>query len=155
MLIVRYVLLSCLILAASNPAWLQKRNLPEPRIFEIAAAIDGTIYCVTSGEDGMPGTEVRAYDPSTDTWQTKSRANLLRHSFGAGELDGRIYIWGGVAEGRLVSSTEMYDPKTDKWTVKANLPRPRLFAKGAGVNGKLYAVGGIQPPGRNQVPLID
>jgi N-acetylneuraminic acid mutarotase len=29
-----------------------------------------------------------------------------------------------------------------------------MFAKGAAVAGKLYAVGGIQPPGRNQVPLL-
>ncbi len=137
------------------PAWVQKRNLPEARIFEIAAAIEGVIYCVTSGEDGKPGTEVHAYDPATDTWSTKSHANLIRHSFGAGELEGKIYIWGGVAGNRLVNSTEMYDPKVDKWTVKADFPRPRIFAKGGAVDGKLYAVGGIRPPGRNQVPLID
>jgi N-acetylneuraminic acid mutarotase len=34
------------------------------------------------------------------------------------------------------------------------MPEPRIFAKGAEVAGKLYAVGGIQPPGRNQVPLL-
>ncbi len=128
-----------------NQAWVQKHDLPEARIFEIAASINGRILAVTSGEDGKPGTEVFEYRPSYDTWTRKSHANLVRHSFGAGVAGGKVFIWGGIAEG---------NPDTDTWTRKAGMPEPRMFAKGAEVGGMLYAVGGIQPPGRNQVPLL-
>ncbi len=145
-----------LALSVGNPAWVRKANVPEPRIFEIAATINGRIFAVTSGEDGKPGTEVFVYDPAADTWTRRAgHANLVRHSFGAAALDGKIYIWGGIADRRLTGSAEVYDPAADCWTSIAPLPRPRMFAKGAGVNGKLYAVGGIVPPGRNQAPFID
>ena len=137
-----------------NPAWVQKRDLPEARIFEIATSVGDRILAVTSGEDGKPGTEVFEYNAVSDTWTKRAHANLIRHSFGAGMAGGKIFIWGGIAGGRLTATTEMYDPKTDTWTTKAPMPGPRMFAKGAEVAGKLYAVGGIQPPGRNQVPLL-
>jgi len=138
----------------ANPAWVQQRDLPEARIFEIAATVGKRILAVTSGEDGKPGTEVFEYNAAADTWTRRAHANLIRHSFGAGVAGGRIFIWGGVAGGKLTTSTEMYAPETDTWTPKSPMPEPRLFAKGAEVAGKLYAVGGIQPPGRNQVPLL-
>ena len=137
-----------------NQVWVQKQDLPEARIFEIATSISGKILAVTSGEDGKPGTEVFEYDARSDIWTKRSHANLIRHSFGAGVADGKIFIWGGIAGGKLTATTEMYDPRTDTWTTRAPMPEPRMFAKGAGVAGKLYAVGGIQPPGRNQVPLL-
>jgi len=141
--------------AQDNPAWTRKHDLPEGRIFEIAAAVNGRIYAVTSGEDGKPPAEVWEYNPALDQWKVKGHANQPRTSFGAGEVKGKIYIWGGMDGNRLIGSTEMYDPESDTWTVRAELPRPRIFAKGAAVAGKLYAVGGIAPPYRNQVPLLD
>lgn len=150
------VALAAAVLSAGelNPAWIQKRDLPEPRIFEIATSIDGAILAVTSGEDGKPGTEVFAYNTVADTWTRRAHANLVRHSFGAAMAGGKIFIWGGIAGAKLTASTEVYDPKTDTWTTLSPMPEPRIFAKGAEVAGKLYAVGGIQPPGRNQVPLL-
>ena len=137
-----------------NQAWIQKRDLPEARIFEVATSIGDRILAITSGEDGKPGTEVFEYDAASDVWTRRAHANLIRHSFGAGVADGKIFIWGGIAGGKLTPSTEMYDPKTGAWTTRTPMLEPRMFAKGAEVAGKLYAVGGIQPPGRNQVPLL-
>jgi hypothetical protein len=138
-----------------DPAWIRKKDLPEPRIFELAVTISDRIYAVTSGEEGRSGTEVHVYHPQSDTWVKKSHANLLRHSFGGAALGGRIYIWGGAVGGKVVAPTEVYDRATDTWTIRADMARPRLFAKGAAAAGKLYAVGGIVPPGRNTARWLD
>jgi hypothetical protein len=140
--------------AQLNQVWVQKRDLPEARIFEIATSIGGKILAVTSGEDGKPGTQVFEYDAASDIWTKRNHANLIRHSFGAGVSGGKIFIWGGIAGGKLTATTEMYNPRTDTWITRAPMPEPRMFAKGAEVAGKLYAVGGIRPPGRNQVPSL-
>src|SRR5687768_1890107 len=141
--------------ADTKGSWVRLRDLPERRIFELATAINGRIYVITSGEDGKRGTEVHVYDPVSDAWTARSWANTVRHSFGAGSIDGRIYIWGGVADGRVIASAEVYDPVSDRWSVVASMPRPRMFAKGARVGGRLYAAGGIVPPGRRQFPWLD
>ncbi len=88
---------------AINAVWMEKSRVPERRIFEIAANIRGKIYAVTSGEDGKPGTEVFEYTPESNSWRKRnSRANVVRHSFGAATLDGKIYVWGGLgADSRM------------------------------------------------------
>ena len=141
--------------ADTKGTWVRLRDLPERRIFELATAIGGRIFVITSGEDGKRGTEVHVYDPASDGWTARAWANTVRHSFGAGSADGRIHIWGGVADGRVIAGAEVYDPVSDRWSVAASMPRPRMFAKGAGAGGLLYAAGGIVPPGRRQMLWLD
>jgi N-acetylneuraminic acid mutarotase len=149
--------------AASSPSarvWQERSRLPEPRKFEVAIAIDGRIYCVTSGDDtGRDGGRIYSYDPSDDSWTRKSRVRIARHSSGFGAVGGRIYAISGALEGNptldasgLSAAFEEYDPRTDSWRIRAPIPRPRLFAIGAGVNGKIYAIGGIVP-GNPQVSV--
>ena len=71
---------------------------------------------------------VEAYDPSTDTWTTKSPMPTARSGLSVCEVDGIIYAISGFTDMNNPLSTntvEAYDPKTDTWTTKAPIPTVR------------------------------
>ena len=107
--------------------------------------VDGKIYVI----GGYGGSQrVDEYDPSTDTWTTKSVIPSARRSLSTSALDGKIYAFGGYVPGVSghpgVATVEVYDPATDTWTTAPDMPTGRFGPRTSVVDGKIYAIGGME-----------
>lgn len=141
--------------------WEARRPMPFTRsCFAVQAGIDGKIY-VFGGHvptpDGLFMDEtatVQAYDPLTDTWETKtpmpSRRARMASTVG---LDGKIYLIGGVIDFASskanLTKVEKYDPLNDQWENMPDLQTPRRWPAAATVaaNGDIYVIGGYGQSG--------
>ena len=145
---------------AYNPqtdSWQRKRDMPTPRRFLTAVAVDNTIY-VIGGSVGPPlgvaTNLVEAYDPATDTWSQKKAMPTPRACPTACALNGIIYVLGGAqSSSQPLTAVEAYDPQTDSWTTKARLPMATTFPASGAVNGRIYAFMGTSTFEYN--PLLD
>ena len=124
--------------------WTPKAPIPVAYLIIRAAVVNGIVYAVSGIDTTQPGDtiarfmlHVQAYDPSTDTWTTKS-SHAGGGSVGVGVIDGVIYVLGGNSS----SANLAYDPVADTWTVMPSMQHGRSGLAAAAVNGKLYAVGG-------------
>jgi hypothetical protein len=63
----------------SGQTWCQRAPIPTPRWYPASAVLEGWIY-VLGGQDSIPPYSstgiVEAYDPATDTWETKTSGML-------------------------------------------------------------------------------
>lgn len=142
---------------AYNPltdTWEVKSSMPTPRGGLGAVTADnGKIYAIGgfSSDAYPPFTSyniVEEYDPSIDTWSTKSPMPTARLHFRLVVADnGKIYAIGGVNHtGTIYTTAEEYNPESDSWRTVEGMPTPRYtFGLAKGNNGKLYAVGGNDP----------
>lgn len=107
--------------------------------------VGGKIYAIGGYDASGDGylDVVEEYDPSTDSWATKT-AMPVPIAFGASATDGtHIYIIGGSTDGGAARDTVYrYTPSTDTWTTMAPMPTARYFLMAEYYNGKIYAVGG-------------
>jgi N-acetylneuraminic acid mutarotase len=82
---------------------------------------------------------VEEYDPTTNTWTSKTPFTYARYGLGATlGHDGQIYIAGGSPQ----RAVEVYDVNTDTWTLET--PPFNFHTHGnfiAATNGKYYLIG--------------
>ncbi len=133
-----------------------RAEMPTARHTLGVANLDGIIYAVggifTDQTGGPALATVEAYDPSNNTWTTKSSMPTPRYGLGVAVVDGILYAIGGYRDASPLTTVEAYDPKTDRWTTKASMPTPRyVFGIGV-VNGQIYVVGGSD--GNNTVSTV-
>jgi len=136
--------------------WTTKKPMPTPRHgFGIAVyrnkiyVIGGTIGSSDSENSGYTGvTEV--YDPSSDTWETKTSMPTPRAGLCASVMNNKIYLIGGkeyVNQSpqfyNSVGVNEVYDPETDTWTTKTHMPHAIHDYASAVVENKTYVIGGV------------
>ena len=120
--------------------------MPTPRTWGTCAVVNGKIYVIGGYSfSTYTATNVNeVYDPSTDTWETKTP--LPQALFGITRedpvIDGKIYVTHGLDGVNFHSSNYMYDPSTDSWEQKSDAAHPRDGAASAVVSGKLYVMGG-------------
>jgi N-acetylneuraminic acid mutarotase len=132
----------------ATDTWTTKSEMPTARASVSTNAVNGRIYAI----GGTPGynqwnqglTTVEEYDPSTDTWATKTDMPTPRTYFSTCVVNGKIYAIGGVKSGGAdhVALVEEYDPATDTWIRVADIPTARSGLATCAVNGKIYAIGG-------------
>ena len=142
--------------------WKALAPMPTSRGAAVATEVGGKLY-VIGGASVHPGAKVvgltatvphhalgtnEAYDPATNTWQTRSPMPTARNHAAIGAVNGKIYVLGGrIGSVFVVASNtdvvEEYDPATDSWgSLRAHMPRPRS-GTGFGVyKGKIYVAGG-------------
>jgi len=139
-----------------NPAtnsWAPRPAMPTQRQELGVGVINGILYAVGGLHDcnctvnGRPGifavNTVEAYNPSTNTWTTKSSMPSPRRQLGVGVVNGILYAVGGsTLDGVVMSTVEAYDPSTNSWTTKASMPTRRADMAVTVIDGTLYAVGG-------------
>lgn len=112
----------------ANNSWTTKTPMPTARAHFAIASCNGKIYCINSALVGFQLDEIyhlfkspiyagvnEAYDPSTDTWQTKTPMPAAMPHAQANVVNGKIYIMDGT-------NNWMYDPAIDNWTQRAAAP---------------------------------
>ncbi len=139
-------------LSGTDPAWVSKATMQEPRSGLGVAVVNGKIYAIGgAGATGFSSTN-EEYDPATNTWTFKTPMPTPRSAFGIAVYENRIYCIGGYIKGNpptgvnAAAVNEVYDPATDTWTSKTPMPTARLNLRANVVNGKIYLIGGIPIP---------
>jgi hypothetical protein len=140
----------------ATDTWTYKSPMQTPRSDFAIAVYNNKIYCM----GGTVGTETvdvifsrfvtsavnEAYDPVTDTWETKASLPNAGMFMQAVVVDNKIYVIDGPFN-------EVYDPENDSWTTKAPTPLPAedYGADGSNdyalflLNNKLYIAGQFSP----------
>jgi N-acetylneuraminic acid mutarotase len=142
--------------------WIKRTSMPTPRInFGIAVyenkiyVLGGAIGVDPSGNgNALITTANEAYDPITDTWETKASMPTQRHGLTASVVNGKIYTISGIEHvddsyrGLNYGSfkNEVYDPETNTWTTKPPIPNSVYNAVSATVGNKIYVLGGSKGP---------
>jgi len=137
--------------------WTEKSEMPTARQGLSTSVVNGKIYAIGGGVSSSSAyssvetfSTVEEYDPSTDTWTTKSPMPTARGWHSANVVDGKIYIIGGSQDTTPgyghVLTVEVYDPATDTWSQKGDMPGSRAAGSGSVVDGKIYLIGGYGGP---------
>ncbi|WP_042159893.1 kelch repeat-containing protein [Paenibacillus gorillae] len=117
----------------ASSSWVSKVNKPQAAFDLGSAVFNGKIY--TFG--GVNKSAVETYDPSSDTWETKS---TMPYQFARGAsvvVGSKVYF-----VGNQLTRSLMYDSLTDSWQIKASMPSYRFWLSAASAGGKIYAFGG-------------
>ncbi len=128
--------------------WIQKKDMLTGRWLLSTSVVNGIIYAIGGSpyvtSDSEAVSTVEAYDPTTNTWTTKTNMPTKRWYLSTSVVGGKIYAIGGGKSNPItaLSVVEEYDPATDSWTTKASMPTPRWGLATSVVNGKIYAIGG-------------
>lgn len=137
--------------------WEQGKNMPTPRGALTVKFVDGILYAIGGDGDVLFSGKMyhpqgivnanEAYDPNTDSWNSKRPMPKPRDHLASAVVDKKIYViggrqpWGGPLWKDL-NMNEMYDPKLDKWSTLEPLPTNRSGLSAALVDGKIYVLGG-------------
>jgi N-acetylneuraminic acid mutarotase len=134
--------------------WAFKTPMPTPRMDFGIAVYNNKIYCIGGEEifkddSKAPLTNVNeVYDPTTDTWETKTPMPTPRKGLRANVVNGKIYLIGGNDpnvhfEPGASTHNEVYDPATDSWTTKTPMPAAASDYASAVFDDKIYVIGGL------------
>jgi N-acetylneuraminic acid mutarotase len=147
----------------ATDTWTRRADMPTARHGVRAAAVDGIIYAIGGWKGdavtcwGNMLSTVEAYDPATDTWDTKAGMPTRRGASAIAVVDGRIYVIGGPGKNVAnlpLSTVEAYDPATDTWTTKADMPTARRKASACVIDGRIYVSGGATTRGGILPPTV-
>ena len=106
------------------------------------AVANGKIYAIGGLDTSTVLSCVEEYDPSSNTWTTKTPIPAATMEMAIATYNGIIYIFGGWGSTAL-STVRAYNPATDTWSVEASMPTARFGCRAAVINGKIYVVGGF------------
>jgi N-acetylneuraminic acid mutarotase len=157
--------------AVVENSWVSKAPMPTPRGGLGVATVKGKIYAIggIGGEIDMTVGTVpyssgflntnEAYDPITNTWETKASMPTARDNFAIATYQNKIYCMGGVTGMSTVpyadtdillpaylwsTVNEVYDTATDTWETKTPMPSaPHAQLTANVVDGKIYLLGGL------------
>ena len=127
-------------------------SMPTLRATFGLAAIDGIIYAVGGGNNSGNVATVEAYDPVSDTWETKASMPAPQNYPAVAVIGGLLYAAG--SDGANVSVVA-YDPSSDTWTSKPSMPTSRFIPGAGALGGKLYVIGGATSNTLNIVEVYD
>jgi len=138
----------------SNDTWTINAPMPTCRSAPAVAVWNGKIY-VIGGSVTINNVETyldthEAFDPSTNTWETKAPLPTPRSSHRAEAVNNKIYVFGGSTYDSVTYVTtyydtnEEYDPLADTWSTKTPMPTARSTFASAAVNNVVYTIGGIE-----------
>jgi Kelch motif protein len=133
--------------------WTAKAPIPTPRAGLGVGVVNGILYAVGGRvyHDDGPSEDlptVEAYDPSTNSWTTKSPMPTPRAYLSVGVVGGILYALGGFgSQGPVSTRLDAYDPVRNTWMLKAPMPTARDWYAAGVAKGILYAVGGWGPAG--------
>ncbi len=133
---------------ATGDFWVERTPMPTASEYAGAVTIKGEIYVILPNSTYF-------YNPSTDTWASKSSMPTVQYGFAIATYQNMIYVFGGCSgfnptSGYPINCTqasEMFNPETDSWEKRAPMPTARAEFQANVVNGKIYLFGGTLPNG--------
>jgi len=124
-----------------------KANMPTTRAELCVAAVSGKIFAIGGAPAHNSGPAlgvVEEYDPSTDSWLSKTSIPTPRKGAACGVINNKIYVAGGATSNWVMSNKlEIYDAVADTWTVGENLNTPIYASQGAVLNDTFFVIGGL------------
>ncbi|MDP1846112.1 MAG: kelch repeat-containing protein [Candidatus Moranbacteria bacterium] len=132
----------------SSNTWETKASMPTARTGPASAVFDGKLYVIggsegKSGDWGESFDTVEVYDPTSNTWETKTPMPTPRgQGVTAQAIGGKIYVAGGGDDYTFTNILEVYDIATDTWETKASMPEARSGLSSAIIDGKMLVIGG-------------
>ncbi len=131
--------------------WIAKAPIPTPRQGLAVGVVNGILYAVggvivhtgVGGSTELLST-VEAYDPSTNSWTTKTSMPTPRGGLTVGVVDGILYALGGHSSQTkpTLDTMDAYDPVRNAWTAKAPMPTARGGVAVGVARETLYVLGG-------------
>jgi N-acetylneuraminic acid mutarotase len=86
----------------ANDTWTAKADIPTPRAEFAVTVLGGKAYVIGGINDAATG-KVEAYDPVTNTWQTKANMRYIRYGAAAvTTAGGRIMVTGGHPSEQII-----------------------------------------------------
>jgi N-acetylneuraminic acid mutarotase len=84
------------------------------------------------------------YDPSNDSWSTKTPIPTSTFVYASAVVDNKIYVMGGFSRGHL---NQIYKPETDTWSYGKEVPNAVFSAAAGATTGvmapkRIYLLGG-------------
>jgi len=84
------------------------------------------------------------YDPSTDSWSTKTPIPTSTFVYASAVVDNKIYVMGGFSRGHL---NQIYNPETDAWSYGKEISTAVVSAAAGATTGvlapkRIYVLGG-------------
>ncbi|MHC4433769.1 MAG: Kelch repeat-containing protein, partial [Planctomycetota bacterium] len=134
----------------ATDTWIQKADMSTGRSTPATCVVNGKIYAIGGAQwilgqiystiHGVSSVEV--YDPTTDTWISKSDMPMGVWGLCAFAINGKIYALGGRPRVSAMPYTQEYDPATDTWTRKADMPVATSNMAAAVLGDKIIVIGG-------------
>ncbi len=136
---------------AYNPrtdTWVQKQDMPVPRVDFGIGVVDGKIYLI--GGSMRANREeidrVDVYNPATDTWAKGREMPTPRSNLSVAVVGNHIYAIGGLAGWPRVNFgltvIEEYDTTSRQWREKGDMLDTRDWFKTVVVRDSIYIIGG-------------
>jgi len=135
--------------------WTTGPPMPTARFVTAGAVVNNILY-VIGGKPNVAAcpmaycqlTVVEAYDPSSNTWSTKSPMPTPRDSIATVVVGGIIYVIGGFLNGSgRLNTVESYNPATDTWTEEAPLLLGKSYEAAGLLGSTIVAAGGLTNAG--------
>lgn len=137
-----------------HPGWEPLPDLPGPRAFHTAFALQGKIYLL-GGWDNTHTllSRVDVYDPQTNAWSNAAPIPNGYLGSGAVAIDGQLHVLGGSEAGTdvfggvlywPVNNHYRYDPAQNTWTSLANLFNWQGFWNCLSRSSVIYCAGGYE-----------
>ncbi len=139
--------------------WETKTSMPTPRADLSANIVDGNIYLMggkrySNISPFFNETNINeAYDPTNDSWATKTPILTAVQGYASAVEDGKIYLMGGSVASLSLQNTvttdanQAYNAQNDSWSLAANMPNADTYFAAAATEGfmafaSIYCVGG-------------
>jgi N-acetylneuraminic acid mutarotase len=121
--------------------------MPTARCNFAGGVVNGKIYAIGgvagSGGSISPVATNEEYDPTLNSWTTKTPMPEAMFYFAIAVVNNMIYAIGGSPDASTYASTNIsYNPGTNQWLYKIPMPTARSGLAIAVVNSKIYAIGG-------------
>jgi N-acetylneuraminic acid mutarotase len=136
----------------TTDTWTTKAPMPTARQGLAIAVVNNKIYaiggCIYDPNYGIGWRSlatVECYNPSTNSWSSKTNMPTPRTGMASGVVNNKIYVIGGHLynyDATDLDVNEEYDPINDSWTSKARLPYARTGLAIGVINNHIYAIGG-------------
>jgi len=118
--------------------WTRKADMPTPRWGPIAVEFGEKVYVFGGARNGYEGVDKNeVYDPTNDTWQTKTNipADLAQQGLMGVRYGTKIHLF-------YSNKHYEYDPATDSYFSRSVMPTPRTWGTCGVVSNKIYVIGG-------------
>ena len=129
--------------------WSAKADMPGARDGLAACVVNNKIYAVAgsfspNSHDITVQSSLYAYDPATDSWETRTNNPIPRAFHSSCTVNGKIYAFGGVTTDSwaVTDKAQVYDPNTDSWSQMESMPAGKYGLSTCAVDNNIFIFGG-------------